>query len=499
MSALICNTSEETRMSKSSLRRPALFALSLSALVLAALAGGYFAQRPAPDQRPSSGDMFDAMLPKAHAALPIQVDGQQLPSLAPMLEKVTPAVVSIQSKTVVRVRSPLAEDPFFRHFFGMPNMPQERIQQSLGSGVIIDAAKGHILTNNHVIDEADEIQVTLADGRTLEGEILGTDEDTDVALVRVPAENLTAIPMSDSASLRVGDFVVAVGNPFGLGQSVTDGLVSGLGRSGLPGLGFQNFIQTSASINPGNSGGALVNLRGELVGINTAIFNPRGSAAGNIGIGFAIPIDLARDVVRQLLNFGEVRRGTLGVETQEITAEIAQALGLKSRRGAVVTRVQSGTPAAAAGLRPGDVITALDGKAITSPQEFHNAEGLLPVGRAVSLTLLRDGAPLEVSAAVKPRPKDLNGADLDARLAGATLSELPERFRQQGIEGVLVSEVAPNSRAALTGLRSGDLITAINRRDVADLSALQSRLAQPPEAILLTLVRGRNAYFLALD
>jgi serine protease DegQ len=472
---------------------PTLLVLPL--IAVAAFGGGYLAQRHAADAVP----LLEHAVPSANAALPAFVDGAPLPSLAPMLKKVTPAVVSIQSKTVVRVRNPLAEDPFFRQFFGMPNVPQERIRQSLGSGVIIDAAQGLILTNNHVIDEADEIQVTLADGRTLSGEILGTDEDTDVALVRVAAENLTAIPMADSSQLQVGDFVVAVGNPFGLGQSVTDGLVSGLGRSGLPGLGFQNFIQTSASINPGNSGGALVNLRGELVGINTAIFNPSGSGAGNIGIGFAIPTDLARDVVRQLQSFGEVRRGTLGVETQEITDEIAQALSLDSRRGAVVTRVQSGSPAAAAGLRAGDVITAIDGRAVTTRQDLHNAEGLLPVGRAVPLTVLREGREVNVSAAVKARPKDLAGESLDPRLAGAVLAELPERYRQQGIGGVLVTSVKPGSRADAGGLAAGDLVTAINRRDIDDLPALQARFDTPPAQLLLTLVRGRNAYFLPLE
>jgi Do/DeqQ family serine protease len=355
------------------------------------------------------------------------------------------------------------------------------------------------MTNNHVIDGADEIQVTLSDGRTLAGEILGSDEDTDVALVRVPAENLIAIPLADSAQLRVGDFVVAVGNPFGLGQSVTDGLVSGLGRSGLPGLGFQNFIQTSASINPGNSGGALVNLRGELVGINTAIFNPSGSGAGNIGIGFAIPSNLASDVMRQLLSFGEVRRGTLGIETQEITPEIANALNLSSRRGAVITRVQTGSPAAAADLRPGDVVMSINANPIASRQDLHNIEGLLPVGRAVELTVLREGREMKVSASLKARPKDLDGAALDPRLSGATFSELPERYRQQGIDGVLVSAVKPGSRVDLAGLREGDLITAINRRDVADLSVLQSRFDAMPSHLLLTLVRGRNAYFLPLE
>lgn len=481
-------------MSKSSLRRPTLFALSLCLLALAAFAGGYYAQRPDADERPSAGEMFDAMLPKAaHAALPIQVDGQPLPSLAPMLEKVTPAVVSIQSKTVVRVRSPLAEDPFFRHFFGMPNMPQERIQQSLGSGVIIDAAKGHILTNNHVIDEADEIQVTLADGRTLEGEILGTDEDTDVALVRVPAEDLVAIPMADGAALRVGDFVVAVGNPFGLGQSVTDGLVSGLGRSGLPGLGFQNFIQTSASINPGNSGGALVNLRGELVGINTAIFNPEGSSAGNIGIGFATPANLVREVVRQLLAYGEVRRGSLGVEAQALTPELARALGVASRRGALVARVRAGSPAEAAGLQVGDLVVEANGQAIVDPAALRNLEGLLPVGEPVPVVVLREGQRRTLLPVLRAQPRELDGAALDARLDGAAFAELPERWRQQGLVGVVVSKLDPEGRAAASGLRQGDLVYGVGRTRVDDLQALQDALgAASGEALPLAVVRGRR-------
>lgn len=454
-------------------------------IALAAFGGGYVAQRGVPVA--------------AMAAVPAVVDGQPMPTLAPMLERVVPAVVSIQSKTVVRTRNPLAEDPFFRQFFGLPDMPQERVQQSLGSGVIVDAQQGYVLTNNHVIEGADEIRVALADGRTLEGEIIGTDADTDVALVRVPAEQLVSIPIARSSQLRVGDFVVAVGNPFGLGQSVSDGIVSALGRSGLPGLGYQNFIQTSAQINPGNSGGALVNLRGELVGINSAIFNPRGSAAGNIGISFAIPSDLAADVMRQLLAFGEVRRGSLGLETQDITAEIAAALSLGSRRGAVVTRVQTHSPAAAAGLKPGDVVVAIGGKAVADPRDLHNAEGLLPVGEAVTLSVLREGRTLDLAVAVKARPKDLAGAALDARLSGATFSELPERLRQQGVDGVLVSAVQAGSAAQANGLETGDLITAVNRRDIADLTSLQQRFATRNDVILFTLVRGRSAYFLPIE
>ena len=481
-------------------RNPFALPLLLSAVVVASFFGGYMAQRSRPAAEADAPPLvLEASTPPAFAALPAQADGAPLPSLAPMLEKVTPAVVNIHSRTVVRVRNPLAADPLFRELFGLSDMPQERVSQSLGSGVVVDARRGLVLTNNHVITGATDIQVTLADGRTLTGETVGTDEDTDVALIRIPAEGLSAVPLADSEALRVGDFVVAVGNPFGLGQTVTSGIVSALGRSGLPGLGFQNFIQTDASINPGNSGGALVNLRGELVGINSAIFNPGGSTAGNIGIGFAIPSSLARDVMNQLLSFGEVRRGTLGLQTQDISAEIAQALDLSSRRGAVVTRVQGGSPAAAAGLRPGDVVVALNGRRIANGRDFHNAEGLLPVGRAATLTVLREGREMEVSAAVKTMARQLEGASLDPRLAGATLAALPERYRQQGVEGVLISEVQPDSRAAQNGLRAGDLITALNRRDVSDLAALQARLAEPPEQLMLTLIRGQRAYFAPLE
>ncbi|MFC1606291.1 trypsin-like peptidase domain-containing protein, partial [Pseudomonadota bacterium] len=240
----------------------------------------------------------------AHAALPVAVDGDPLPSLAPVLDRVTPSVVNVYTQTRVRVRSPLMDDPFFRRFFNVPDTPRERVSQSLGSGVIVDAERGYVLTNNHVIAGADDISITLADGRSFEAEVIGTDPDTDLAMVRIPAEELQALPFADSNRLRVGDFVVAVGNPFGLGQTVTSGIVSALGRTGFRGLEFQNFIQTDASINPGNSGGALINLRGELVGINSAIFTPSG---GNVGIGFAIPSTMARYVMEQLATFGEVR------------------------------------------------------------------------------------------------------------------------------------------------------------------------------------------------
>lgn len=250
-----------------------------------------------------------AVLPTT-AALPASVAGQAVPSLAPMLEKAMPAVVSVNTKQVVRVRNPFFNDPFFRRLF--PDIPQERINESLGSGVIIDAKEGLVLTNHHVIENADDVQVTLADGRTVKAQFLGSDRDTDIALIRIPAQNLTDIKLGNSDQLRVGDFVVAIGNPFGFSQTVTSGIVSAVGRSGIRGLGYQNFIQTDASINPGNSGGALVDLQGQLVGINTASFNPQGSMAGNIGLGLAIPSNLARSVVDQLVKHGVVVRGTLG-------------------------------------------------------------------------------------------------------------------------------------------------------------------------------------------
>ncbi|MBL8246554.1 MAG: Do family serine endopeptidase, partial [Rhodanobacteraceae bacterium] len=323
----------------------------------------------------------------AFAALPAEVDGQPLPTLAPMLERTTLAVVNVSSKTRVQVRNPFFDDPFFRRFFDMPDVPQERVQQSLGSGVIVDATRGLVLTNNHVIERADEVTVTLHDGRTLNAEVIGRDPDTDVAVVRIPAENLTALALADSDRLRVGDFVVAIGNPFGLGQAVTSGIVSALGRSGLRGLGYQNFIQTDASINPGNSGGALVNLRGELVGINTAIFSPSG---GNIGIGFAIPSNLARNVMNQLIAFGEVKRGSLGVQAQDLDARLARALGLDEGRGAVVTQVVPDSPADKARLQAGDVITKIDGKPVGSADELANIEGLLPIGKALTVEFLRE-------------------------------------------------------------------------------------------------------------
>jgi len=405
------------------------------------------------------------------ATLPPAVDGQPMPSLAPMLTRVTPAVVNISTKTRVQVRDAYFDDPMVRQFFGLPAAPRERVEQSLGSGVIVDAARGYVLTNNHVVGGADDISVTLQDGRTFKGKLIGTDPDTDVAVVQIPAQKLQALPLADSSRLQVGDYVVAVGDPFGLGQTVTAGIVSALGRSGLGGTGYQNFIQTDASINPGNSGGALVNLRGELVGINTMIFSPSG---GNVGIGFAIPSAITTEVMAQLVAHGKVQRGSLGVQTQAITPRIAQLLKLKDSNGVVVTGVSDDSAAAHAGLQAGDVLTTLNGKPLRSEQELRNTEGLLPLGSSVQLGVLRDGHSREVNATLSAEKlASIDGGQLDPRLSGVRFSELSERQRSDGFYGVAISAVQPGSRAARAGLSTDDVVIGVGNQRLTGLRMLR--------------------------
>ncbi len=463
---------------------------TLLTLALAAAFGGFVASaiNVHLDNRAEAAPA--SLVIPATAALPAAVAGQPVPSLAPMLERAMPAVVSVNTKQVVRVRNPYFNDPFFRRLF--PEVPQERINESLGSGVIIDANAGLVLTNHHVIDNADDVQVTLADGRTVKAEFIGSDRDTDIALIRIPADRLTALPLGNSDQLRVGDFVVAIGNPFGFSQTVTSGIVSAVGRSGIRGLGYQNFIQTDASINPGNSGGALVNLQGQLVGINTASFNPQGSMAGNIGLGLAIPSNLARDVVDQLVKHGVVVRGTLGVEAQNLTQQIAQGLGLNEARGALVTRVLAGSGAAAAGLRPGDVVVSANGQRVDSAQALHNMEGLAPVGSTLTLDIRRDGKAQQLKATLKEQARAVSGDTLDPRLAGATFVDLPESLRQAGISGVQVSEVKRGSRAASSGLAAGDVITETTAGEFADLASWRANFQQRPPQLVLRIVRGNT-------
>jgi len=429
------------------------------------------------------------------AAIPASLDGEPLPSLAPVLDKVTPSVVNIYTQTRVRVRSPLIDDPFFRRFFNIPDMPRERISQSLGSGVIVDEKKGFVLTNNHVIAGADDISVTLSDGRSFEAEVIGTDPDTDLAMVRIPAENLQALPFADSNRLRVGDFVVAVGNPFGLGQTVTSGIVSALGRTGFRGLEFQNFIQTDASINPGNSGGALINLRGELVGINSAIFTPSG---GNVGIGFAIPSAMARYVMNQLASFGEVRRGTLGISVQDLTGDLAGAFDLENGQGVLVAEVADDSAAEKAGLRAGDVIRSIADYPVRSAQEFHNYEGQFPVGETLTLEIVRNQSEKNLTVKVEEL-KALDGGMVDARLAGARFEELPLKQRPDQVKGVILSELERDSMLARKGLRPGDIITGCNRMKIQDLGEFQDVVSSVRGRLYLEVRRDGGDYVVRLD
>jgi Do/DeqQ family serine protease len=387
------------------------------------------------------------------------------------------------------------DDPFFRRFFNIPDMPRERISQSLGSGVIVDAENGYVLTNNHVIAGADDISITLSDGRNFEAEVIGTDPDTDLAMVRIEADDLEALPFADSNRLRVGDFVVAVGNPFGLGQTVTSGIVSALGRTGFRGLEFQNFIQTDASINPGNSGGALINLRGELVGINSAIFTPSG---GNVGIGFAIPSAMARYVMNELARSGEVRRGTLGIFVQDLTGELAKAFGLEPGRGVVVAEVAEDSGAERAGLRAGDVITAVAGYPVISAQQFHNFEGQFPVGESLELEYVRDRDARRTNVRVEEL-QVLDGARVDRRLVGAMFEELSLRQRSDDIAGVLLSELEPGSRLDRQGLREGDIITGANRMKIRDLREFREVIRSVAGPLYLQVRRAGNDYVARVD
>ena len=434
----------------------------------------------------------------AMAGVPTTVgsDARGLPTLAPVLERVTPGVVNIAVRGhVAAQRNPLFDDPFFKRFFNVPDQPRKRAFRAAGSGVIVDAAKGYVITNNHVVRNADEITVKLRDGRRLKAKVVGTDPEADVAVIRVPAKNLTAVPLGDSDKLKVGDFVIAVGNPFGLGQTVTSGIVSALGRSGLGIEGYEDFIQTDASINPGNSGGALVNLRGELVGINTAIVGPSG---GNVGIGFAIPINMARAVMQQLIRHGEVRRGLLGVQIQNITPDIASALGIDTRAGAIVAKVEPGSAAKKAGIKVGDVIIAVDGKPIRGAADLRNKIGLARVGDPVKLTMLRGKKKLSVTAVLSPRKRaKLNVGDVDSRLAGAVFGPIEGAGSGRG-QGVAVLECPRGSPAWLAGLRKGDIVTSVDRRPVRSPEDLRTAVRANRGVLLLRVLRGGAALYIAI-
>jgi serine protease Do/serine protease DegQ len=441
----------------------------------------------------------NSLAPVADArSLPASVDGKDVPSLAPLLKDVAPAVVNIATRGKADApRHPLFDDPMFRRFFGDRVPPQQRETQSVGSGVIVDAKLGYLLTNNHVISNADEIVVTLRDRRQLKAQLVGTDPDTDIAVLKVPAENLTSVPLGNSDEVEVGDFVVAIGNPFGLGQTVTSGIISALGRSGLGIEGYEDFIQTDASINPGNSGGALIDFKGELLGINTAIIAPGG---GNIGIGFAIPINMARQIMEQLIAHGEVQRGRIGVQIQDLTPELAEAFGVKELNGAVVSQVTPGSPAEKAGVRAGDVVTLLNGQPVRGSSDLRNKVGLMRIGEKVTLNLMRDGKPLKIEMAVgEIKEARAEAGKTVPKLEGATFGMIPETSPMFGkLKGVLVVDVAAESPAAHAGLQKDDVVTSVNRKEVHGPDELLEVASANTGALLLNIRRGEGALFILI-
>jgi serine protease DegQ len=434
-------------------------------------------------------------MPQAGAsALPVAVDGQPLPSLAPMLAKVLPAVVSVHVSGTQVEHQRLPEE--YKYFFG-PNGPSDNESvtpfEGLGSGVIIDAAKGYVLTNNHVVNNAEKIQVQLNDGREYDARLIGKDEQTDIALLQLNnPKNLTAIRMADSDQLRVGDFAIAVGNPFGLGQTATSGIISALGRSGLNLEGLENFIQTDASINRGNSGGALINLNGELIGINTAILAPGG---GSIGIGFAIPSNMAQNLSKQLIEFGEVKRGMIGIKGSEMNADMAKAFKLDAQRGAFVNEVLPDSAAAKAGIKAGDVLVSLDGRAIESFAELRAKVGTTGPGKTVKIGLLRAGKAMEVNVTLQTSTEIASAQPLSPALQGAAMSD---GATQAGDKGIALVSVEPASPAAAIGLQKGDVIIGVNRERTRNLTELRKVLDAKPQLVALNVVRGTDNIYLLL-
>jgi Do/DeqQ family serine protease len=440
-----------------------------------------------------------AALP-APAALPAAVGETPVPSLSPMIKRVSPAVVNIATHGTIKEKgqqNPFLDDPFFRRFFDVPPDLGQRSRpfQSAGSGVIFDAKNGYIVTNAHVVENASEITVTLQDGHDLKAELVGSDAPSDVAVLKVKSTALTQINLGDSSKVEVGDFVVAIGNPFGLAHTVTSGIISGLSRSGINPDGFEDFIQTDASINPGNSGGALVNLKGELIGINTAILSRSG---GNIGIGFAIPVNMAHSVMDQLLKFGSVKRGLLGVSIYNVTPDIAQLYGLGDTPGALVSQVVEGSPADKAGIKTGDVITSVNGLNVKSNTELRNAIGMLRVGDKVDVGIVRDGKPRRVTAVIadsgEAPAKEVTPQESHAihrGLDGASLADAPEGG------GAVVRSIESGSTAAQAGLRANDIIIGVNRGKVTNLQQLRER-AKGANTLVLEVRRANTILLIPL-
>ena len=433
------------------------------------------------------------------AAIPISMLGQGVPTLAPMLEEVVPSVVNIATEGFVEQSAhPFFSDPFFSQFLEMPQRRSRRKTQSLGSGVIVDAGNGLVLTNAHVIDNAQKITVNLLDGREFKAELVGSDPETDIAVIKIASDDLIGINLAESNDLRVGDFVIAIGNPFGLGQTVTSGIVSALGRSGLGVTGYEDLIQTDASINPGNSGGALVDLNGRLVGLNTAIYSGTG---GNIGIGFAIPIDMVKQVMSQLVEFGEITRGFIGVEYQNLTRELSQAFGLDQYlEGVVLVEVLDGSPAGKAGLEVGDVITRINNKRIKNAIQFDNEIAMNRAGAEVDISYLRRGSQKSISLLIGTNEALDNKTILkNERFSNTTVGEIPrESELYDKVSGIMIYSLKKGSRTWSSGLREGDIIVSVNRYASPSIDTFVNLLARFKGPLRLKVYRGYQSGFITV-
>lgn len=425
-----------------------------------------------------------------------------VPSLAPMLENITPAVVNIYTISETQEKSNYIDDPFLRKFFNIPGQQKlkKRNRSGLGSGVIIDNKKGYIITNNHVIAKAKDIKVRLHDGREFKASLVGADPASDIAVIKISPDNLKSLKFANSENLRVGDFVVAIGNPFGIGQTVTSGIVSALGRSGLGIEAYENFIQTDASINPGNSGGALVNLKGELVGINTAIIGSKGGS-GSVGIGLAIPVNMALDVTQQLLKYGKVRRGYLGVSAQDLTSDLSKAFGISTKRGAIITRVQEGSPAYVAGIRVGDVVVKINNQIIENTSAMRNKIGLLKLNSIISMQINRKGEILNKKVKIlEKKLSKKSGVKINSRLDGIRFSEITKNMSEYGkITGIKITGIKKTSKAYSVGIRVNDIILSINNIPVQKIKDLEIVSGENDSELILHVQRGMRTAFILLN
>jgi len=462
---------------------------------------------------PSSGPSSSPRMAETIAAPPMDQ------GFVPVAKATTPAVVNISTTRVIKNPSgapmtPFSEDPFFRQFFGDEfyrqfEIPKERREQSLGSGVIVDP-NGLIVTNNHVVAKADEIKVLLGDKREFKGKVVGTDPKTDVAVVKINAKDLPTIPWGDSDKLQVGEYVLAIGNPFGLNQTVTMGIVSAVGRANVGIAEYEDFIQTDAAINPGNSGGALVNVRGELIGINTAIFSQSG---GYMGVGFAVPSDMVKSVMDSLVKSGKVVRGWLGVSIQDVSPDLAKQFALPEAKGAVVTDILENSPAAKAGLQQGDVIVSFDGAPVDNTGMLRNRVAQTPIGKKVQVGVIRDKKEKELEVLIAEQPKEISRGqeegpgtpdeEVSTALSGIEVRDLsPNLVQRYGLsksdKGVVITQVDQGSAAADSGLREGDLVVEINRqavKSVKDYDRLAAKVGKQDTVLLLVNRQGRNSYF----